>query len=50
MARLDRPEPSEVLAAVFADPATPPGPLQPQTEMVLAMYATFPDTGVFQIR
>jgi 8-oxo-dGTP pyrophosphatase MutT (NUDIX family) len=44
------PDTAEVHAVMFADPATPPGPLQPQTKVVLNMYATFRTTGQFQAR
>lgn len=41
---------TEVLEATFADPATPPGPLQVQTQVVLGMYAAYRMTGRFQAR
>jgi ADP-ribose pyrophosphatase YjhB (NUDIX family) len=44
------PDTAEVRAVTFADLATPPGPVQPQTEVVLDMYATFRATGLFQAR
>lgn len=43
-------EPSEVVEAVFVDPTTPPGFLQPQTRAVLDMYAVYRATGRFQAR
>jgi 8-oxo-dGTP pyrophosphatase MutT (NUDIX family) len=44
------PENAEVMDIAFADMATPPGPLQPPTKVVLTMYAEFRRTGCFQAR
>jgi hypothetical protein len=41
---------TEVLEVTFANTATPPRPIQPQTKMVLDMYATFCRTGQFQAK
>jgi 8-oxo-dGTP pyrophosphatase MutT (NUDIX family) len=40
----------EATGAAFADPAAPPGPLQPQTQAVLAMHAAWRASGQFQAR
>ncbi|WP_238424430.1 NUDIX domain-containing protein [Micromonospora parastrephiae] len=45
-----KPEDTEVLEVAFADPATPPGPLQAQTRVVLEMHAAYRLTGQFQAR